>query len=131
MAMSKSFLVTRPKYEILTNLLFYWTEAVIDEAKQRGHSVLDLVGAKANRKTFHSYVKKNSPLLIFFNGHGSERAITGHNDEVLVEVDSGDELLKDSVVYARSCHAAKALGPSAVAKGAKAFIGYKREFTVG
>lgn len=42
----------------------------------------------------------------------------------------GDELLGGAVVYARSCNAAKLLGMSAVRNGARAFVGYKRKFTV-
>ncbi len=42
----------------------------------------------------------------------------------------GASIVVGAVVYARSCHAARELGPSAVDKGAVAFIGYRREFVI-
>lgn len=128
---NNNFLITRPRHEELTDLLFYWSQEVVDEAKHRRFNVLDLSGEKANKKTFASYVRKHRPDLIFFNGHGSAHAITGHNNEVLVEVNSGDDLLlAGSIVYARSCDAAQNLGVVLVKKGTKAFLGYRRKFTV-
>lgn len=130
MLADKSFLVTRPRHEPLTDLLYYWCEAVLKQAKEKGYRTLDLSGEKANKKAFTSYMKKNKPALVFLNGHGSEAAITGHDNEVLVAVNAGDELFGGSVIYARSCNAAQILGTAVIQKGAKAFLGYKRKFTV-
>lgn len=130
MAKGKSFLITRPRYEFLTNLLFHWSDDVVDEATRHGYKILDLKDKKANRVDFTSYVAKNGPVFVFFNGHGSKSAIAGHNDEVLIQVGDGDELLLGTVVYARSCDAAQELGPAVVKKGTRAFLGYKRPFVI-
>lgn len=122
MARDKSFLITRPRYEFLTNLLFHWSDGVVAEATRHGYQVLDLKDKRANRSDFVSYMVKHSPTLVFFNGHGSESAITGHNNEVLIQAGNGDELLAGTIVYARSCDAAQALGPAAVEKGTRAFL---------
>lgn len=130
MARGKGFLITRPRHEFLTNLLFHWSDDVVSEAQRHGYQVLDLKDQKANRANFTSYMTKNSPALVCFNGHGSESAITGHNDEVLIEVGDGDELLAGTIVYARSCDAAQELGPAIIKNGTRAFLGYKRPFVV-
>lgn len=130
MARGKSFLITRPKYEFLTNLLFHWSDVIIGEASKQGYQVLDLKDRKANKADLKSYVIKNNPALVCFNGHGSKEAIAGHNDEILIQVGDGDELLAGTIVYARSCDAAQGLGPAAVKKGSRAFLGYKRPFVV-
>ena len=41
-----------------------------------------------------------------------------------------DDITVGSIVYARSCDAAKCLAPKMIKKGTKAFLGYKRKFTV-
>ncbi|MBU0578934.1 hypothetical protein KKE34_05555 [Patescibacteria group bacterium] len=124
-----SLLVTRPNHDRPTNYLCHWSQLVIDLAKQKNFSVYDLKGKKANKKTFSSYVKKNNPQIIFFNGHGDVDKITGINDEVLIEVDKNDHLLKGRIIYARSCRSAQILGVNCVKKKkAVAFIGYKNDF---
>lgn len=130
MRSNKGFLITRPRHEILLNLLFHWSKLVIDEAQAKQFRIFDLEGDKANRKTFVSYIMKNKPSLVFFNGHGSDDVITGHNNAVLIETNNGTELLKGAVVYARSCNAAKGLGAKAIKKGCRAFIGYRHKFVV-
>lgn len=130
MPSNKGFLITRPRHEILLNLLFQWCKPVIAEAQAKQFRVLDLDGEKATRQTFASYITKNKPSLVFFNGHGSDDVITGHDNAVIIETDDGAELLKGTVVYARSCNAAKKLGVKAIKKGCRAFIGYAHKFAV-
>ena len=130
MPASKGFLVTRPKHEILLSLLFHWTKPVVDAAYRKGYQVLDLSGEKATHNTFTSYMKKNTPSLVFFNGHGSATFIMGQDNEILIEADTNVEILRGTVVYARSCDAAKQLGIKAVENGCRVFIGYKRKFVV-
>lgn len=126
--MSKTLLITRPRYDEATNYLYYWAEKVISEAKKKNFTVLDLCGEKANKKDFTGRVEKLNPDLIFLNGHGDPNKITGQNYEVLVEKDRNETLLSCKITYALSCSAAKNLGQSAVDKGAKSFIGYKEDF---
>lgn len=130
MRSNKGFLITRPRHEILLNLLFHWSNPVVDEAQLKQFRIFDLEGDKANREIFVSYMVRNKPTLVFFNGHGSDNAIRGNDNAVLIETNDGAELLRDTVVYARSCNAAKKLGVRAVEKGCRSFIGYKHKFAV-
>lgn len=100
----------------------------MEVAKSKGYSILDLQGQKATKKYLVSYVKKNNPRLIFFNGHGSQNTITGHENEVLVEADINESLLSAKIVYARSCESAKVLGKKSVKKGTITFIGYINKY---
>ena len=129
--MIKAILITRPNYDSITNYLFYWTMFVIKEAQKKNIKVLDLKGNKANKKTLTSYIKKHIPALVFFNGHGNANSITGENEEILVETTQNENILSGKIVYARSCDAGDKFGPSIIAKGTIAFIGYKKKFTVG
>ncbi len=125
---NKKILVTRPNHDLTTTYLFYWSNPVLNIAKSKSYSVLDLQGRKATQKYFVSYIKKNNPALIFFNGHGSQNTITGHENEVLVESGKNENLLSSKIIYARSCESARILGKKSVEKGAITFIGYINKY---
>lgn len=129
--MNKILLVTRPKHDLATNYLFYWTIHVIKQAMSKNFKILDLKEKKANKRNFESYIRKHQPDLVFFNGHGSESAIAGYDNEILIEVGSNESLLSKKIIYARSCEAAKSLGSKCVQKGAIAFIGYRKKYFLG
>ena len=126
--MNKTFLITRPNYDIGTNFLYHWSSTIIEKAKEKGFKVLDLNGKRANKKSFSSYIKKHQPSLVFLNGHGSSDTVTGHNDEPLIEVNKNVSILKNKVIYARSCDAAQKLGFKSIKKGCLTFLGYKKKF---
>ena len=126
--MSNSILVTRPNYDFPTTYLYYWSELVIDEAKSKGITVLDLDGKKANKQKFVSYISRNNPRLIFLNGHGSKDYVTGYDNEILLDESNCEALLRERIIYARSCEAGANLGPLSIEKGATTFIGYNRDF---
>ncbi|MDE2232839.1 MAG: hypothetical protein KGJ90_01790 [Patescibacteria group bacterium] len=90
--------------------------------------VIDLEKGKASRTRVESYLEKQKPELVIMNGHGSEDCITGQDEEVLIQAGENSDLLKDKVVYMRSCDSGKVLGPQAVREGCKAFIGYSELF---
>jgi hypothetical protein len=123
-----SILITRPRYEKITHYLYYWSEVIVDEAKKRTGVVIDLKKKKASRKLVESYLAKQNPEIVIFNGHGDEVCVTGHDDEVLIEAGKNSSLLRNKVVYMRSCDSGKILGPQIVKEGAKAFIGYTELF---
>lgn len=128
--MNRAILITRPDHDLITTYLFYWSTFVLQEAEKRGIKALDLRGKKANSKTFVSYIKKHEPILVFFNGHGSEDVITGYDNENLVEANKSERLLSAKIVYARSCDAAKNLGRLCIDNGTVAFIGYKKKYAL-
>jgi len=126
--MTKKILVTRPKHDITTHYLFYWAYKVIELAKARGMSVLDLHKKRANRKEVTSMLEKQSPSLVFFNGHGDDSLIAGHDNEVLIQAGANENLLKHKLVYALACRSGSVLGPKSVESGCRAYIGYEKDF---
>ena len=75
MVNNKAVLITRPNDDPILNFLYFWTEELVKEAQKRQYNLLDLKGSKSNRKDLESYINKNSPSLILFNGHGTRSSI--------------------------------------------------------
>ncbi len=121
-------LITRPNHDKVTEYLFVWSNKLLESKELTDISFLDLQGKEVNKKNVEGYLSKKIPDVILFNGHGSPTKICGFKNEVLVESEVNDFLLKDKIVYAISCSSASVLGQTAVQKGAKSFIGYKRSF---
>ncbi len=126
--MNKSLLITRPDHDLVTKYLCVWSGDIVTLAHRKGFVVYDLKGKKANRRQFESYFSAHHPVLLFLNGHGNSRSITGHNNESLVEQTSD---LQGTIVYARSCDAGLILGMQLVNMGTRSFIGYRRKFFCG
>lgn len=121
--------ITRPNHDVTTTYLFYWSQSIVDYANKRSSCAIDLRGRRATRKEFESVLRKRvGQAFIFLNGHGSAEKVAGQDDEVLVEVGGNDDIFFGTVVYARSCSSAAVLGPSSVAKGAIAYLGYTDDF---
>ncbi|VVA44261.1 conserved hypothetical protein [Candidatus Roizmanbacteria bacterium] len=120
-------LITRPNHDITTNYLYYWSIVLIEYAKEIGQSVVDLKGKRANEKEFVSVIKKVKPNFVVLNGHGNEETVTGYDNKPLVNLDNAD-ILKEKIIYARSCQSAKKLGVKSVEAGCKSYIGYNEDF---
>jgi len=120
-------LLTRPRYDLPTHYLFYWAGLLIVEAKKRGIKVIDLNKEKAKKDILHSYLSKQPIDIVILNGHGSPEAVTGQ-DEVILSVESGADLLKDKIMFVRACDAGTILGKKIMEMGAKGFIGYIQPF---
>lgn len=60
-------------------------------------------------------------------GHGAPDAYAGHNDQIMMTVDSLPNL-KNKVVILLSCETAQQLGPAIVEAGAAGYIGWKEDF---
>ena len=123
-----SILITRPLHDAVTHYLYHWSESLVEKAKSKKLSVIDLQKEKASRKLVESYLEKQHPDTVIFNGHGDDVCVTGQDEEVLIEAGKNSYLLKDKVVYMRACDSGKVLGPKSVEEGAEAFIGYKELF---
>lgn len=126
--MPKALLVTRPNYDSATNYLYFWSEPVIETAKNKRLPVYDLKSSKARRDVFESYLRTKNPGLIFFNGHGDGDNICGHNDQPLLSTGKNDRATTGTIVYARSCDAGWKLGKSITKLGTRTFIGYINKF---
>lgn len=128
--MKKRLLLTRTKKDDIANqYLYVYSDEIIKEAESRGWNA-DIVEDENNTgNEIESRLKKTSPDFVFFNGHGTPASIHGHKNDKVIDVKSAS-LLKEKVVYARSCDALSELGTEAVNKGCKAFIGYKGKFLI-
>ncbi|MBU4022841.1 hypothetical protein KJ591_00555, partial [Patescibacteria group bacterium] len=126
--MNKTLLITRPKHDTTVHYLFYWSKKIIELAQEKSIKVWDLKGKRANRKEIEGVLKKREPSLVFFNGHGDDDRIAGHNDEALLVAGENEELLISKIVYALSCRSGKKLGYESVKKGALGYIGYDEDF---
>jgi len=126
--MSKSILVTRPDHDLITKYFYAWSQEIIDIAKNKNVVVFDLKGKKSNKKEFMSYVNKRCPSIVFLNGHGSATIFTGYENQTLID---SNTVLKNSIIYARSCEVGQKLGLNLIENGAKTFIGYNRKFFCG
>lgn len=129
--MTDGILITRSSHDLPNMYLSYWCEPLIERVKKSDIPVLDLVHKKASPNNLLSYITKRKPAVIFLNGHGGPDFICGYEDVVLIDRKNCENLLKGKMVYARSCQAGAILGPYCVKKGAKAFIGYSRNYSVG
>lgn len=123
-----SFLVTRPEDDETTLYLSEYSKDLIRFAEAKGIEVFDCFYDKATREKVTAILLSKKPKLIMFNGHGNEDVITGHKFEPLIRKDDNDDLIKDSLVYARSCKCASSLGKVCSEKGTGAFIGYEGKF---
>lgn len=120
--------ITRPNHDVTTLYLFHWSKLILDQAKKHNISVVDLRADRANKKEFMSVISKTRPKLVVVNGHGNKDTLMGQDNEVLVAIDENEEIFAGRIVYARSCESAKNLGSSCIAKGARAYIGYREDF---
>lgn len=120
-------LLTRPRYDTPTHYLFYWAGLLIDEAKSRAVEVIDLDKNKAKQKKLHSYLAKQPIDVVILNGHGNQEAVAGQ-DEIILSVGNGTDLLKDKTIFVRACDAGTILGKEIMSKGARGFVGYIQPF---
>lgn len=125
---NNSVLITQPNFDRTTRYTSAWSEFVEEFSLKRGNKTITLKGRRANRSEFESIIKKVQPQLIMLNGHGNDDNVAGQNNEILLESNSSSEIVKDRIIYALSCSAAKKLGHDCVIKGSRAFIGYSEDY---
>lgn len=121
-------LLTRPAYETTTKYLFAWNQKVVVAAKVKNITTINLQRKDATKSNLINALSKNNPEYVFLNGHGAPDLITGHNSETLIQAGINEQVLAKRIVYALSCETGKILGPAAVEKGAKSYIGYDEPF---
>ena len=119
---------TRPDYEPVTHYLFAWSQNLVKFAKSRKWQVTDLAKSRATLTEFTAAVRNNQSELVLLHGHGNYSVITCQDEKILIQAGVNENLLKGTDTYAFSCQTGKELGPAAVKKGAKSYIGYKEDF---
>lgn len=127
MKTDKTLFVTRPNDDPTTHYCFYWSEQVIRKAKEKAFRVLDVIDDKVTKPIVESYLTKQEPQLLFFNGHGSPTMVSGYNGEPILTRDNVHIIPIGSIVYVRSCDVGQELGAHIVRRSS-AFIGYGKAF---
>lgn len=123
-------LITRTDCDDVNNYLFQYSKHILNFASENNIKVRDLKNEENNRETLSSSIKKLNPRLIVFNGHGNKNTIWGHKGNILIKEGENEDLLKNRIVYARSCDAAVSLGEATIKSGTEVFIGYKGKFAL-
>lgn len=130
MIMTKQFLITRPNHDEATSYLHSFSKDIVKIVKTtRDIHLIDLEGHEATKENLNKELIKNKPGLIFLNGHGNKKNVTGHKNEIILD-ETNIEYTKDRIVYALSCDSLEDLGQIAINKGTKAYIGYKGRFMI-
>ncbi len=126
--MNKGMIITLPRKDFVTEYISQYSGEIIEEADKKGMKVKELKDEKANRKEFEAVIKKLDYKLIVLNGHGSDKSIEGQN-EILVECDVNESILRERITYARSCNAGLILGRKCMENNNEGcFIGYDLPF---
>ena len=126
--MKKGILITLPRHDDVTEYLSQFSQQIEDVAKEKSIEIKALRDKEAVKEVFEKIIKKQDYKMVIFNGHGSDKIITG-NKEILIEAGVNDNLIRDRIVYARSCHAGAILGVSCTKNSKEGcFIGYDRPF---
>ncbi|MDY6789056.1 MAG: hypothetical protein SVV03_03770 [Candidatus Nanohaloarchaea archaeon] len=128
--MPETVLLTRPKHDLTTSYLHYWTGKLIKEAEKKGIEVIDLEKEKATRENLESYIDKKKPEILVLNGHGSKDRIGGHKNRPVLEKGGNESKSANTAIYARTCKSGADLAEACVGSGAKAYIGYRKDFIV-
>lgn len=126
--MRREILITLPRHDDVTEYLSKFSQQIEDSANKKGIKIKKLKDKEASRKYFEQIIKKLDCKMIVFNGHGSADEIDGQK-EIIIKLNVNGDLLKERIIYARSCHAASKLGKECT-KNTKegCFIGYDRPF---
>jgi len=124
-------LFSRPEHDVPVSYLYYYSGELVKLSNELGHKTLNKEKKESNKQNITKIIRLQKPLLIMFNGHGNDKTIFGHNDEVIISSDDNPELLSNTITYSLTCSSAAVLGPIAVKKGALCFIGYHSDFALG
>ncbi|MBU0459721.1 MAG: hypothetical protein KJ597_02110 [Nanoarchaeota archaeon] len=127
--MQKGLLITCPEHDDGTTYLTYFSKEIIAEAIKKSLKNKQINDKELNEKDFSAILNKLQYKLVVLNGHGSSNAIFGYKANPIILIGKNDYLLKERLVYARSCHAGLKLGPASM-KNTKegCFIGYALPF---
>lgn len=127
--MKKGVLITLPTSDDVTEYLSAFSKEIVDFCKNNQIPIAPLTKHNVTKSKFEDLLKSYNYKMVFFNGHGSESSIKGHNDEELVSVNKNHSLLKNRITYARSCWATTKLGRKVIGSDKKGcFIGYNIPF---
>lgn len=127
--MKKGLIITRPRYDDVTEYFSQFSKNILKDAKGAGFPVKDLVDKWAVKSSFES-VAENFPFsLTVLNGHGNAKEIFGQDKKPLISEGINEKLLAGRITYARACEAGASLGKSVISLNQDGcFIGYELPF---
>lgn len=126
--MKKGILMTLPRHDDVTEYLSQFSQQIEDLAKEKNIEIKSLRDKEVVKIIFEKIIKSQDYKMIILNGHGSENSINGYKETIL-QAGVNDFLIKDRIVYARSCNAAAILGVKCTENSKEGcFIGYNRPF---
>lgn len=127
--MTKGLLITCPTYDEATAYLTYFSTTIVKKAEEKSFKVKKVADKELNLKSFSKILNKIDYKLVVLNGHGSSESIFGFKDNMIIRAGVNHELLKERIVYARSCNAGLVLGAKCMDKTKNgSFIGYNLPF---
>ena len=127
--MQKGLIITCPEHDDATAYLTYFSEDIIDEAEKKPLRSKKVSYNELNIGDFSKILTKLDYKLVVLNGHGSHDSIFGYKQNVIIQLGKNDYLLKERLVYARSCDAGAELGPECMEHTKEGcFIGYNLPF---
>lgn len=127
--MQKGLLITCPEHDDATAYLTYFSKEIIDEATKNSLKSKKVGDKNLNMEDFSKIINKSNYRLVVLNGHGSPDSVFGYKEETIIQLGKNDYLLKERLVYARSCQAGAELGPACMKETKKGcFVGYDIPF---
>lgn len=124
-------LFVRPCHDDVISYLYYYSDELVRLSNSKGFKTLNKEKEQANATVVGGIISVNKPEFIMFNGHGNERCICGHNDEIIIGMGKGCDLslLNNKITYSLSCSSASKLGEK-VGNDKTTFIGYTDDFAL-
>ncbi len=90
-------LITQPNYDKVTSYLFYFGKEILKENYPIKVQFMNLEGNKVSKNNVESYLKKQNPKVVLFNGHGNDWTICGYQNEDLIIMNENEDLLKEKL----------------------------------
>ncbi len=133
---SNTVLIVNPEFDVATSFTHFWTNEIVNEAQQIGLNVVVLDKDEARLPQFENAIANSDPLLVYAQGHGSERILTAMDQEHILWIPSAEwghddtniNLVQGRFNYMLSCLTGQALGPAIGAQPDTYYIGYKEDF---
>jgi len=127
--MQKGLLITCPEHDDATAYLTYFSKFIIKEANTKSLKFKTINDNNLNMEDFSNIIQKLDYKLIVLNGHGESDTIYGYKKNAIIRLGKNDKLLKNRIIYARSCNAGVKLGVECIKKSKEGcFIGYNLPF---
>ncbi len=122
-------MIVNAEHDQPTSYLGTWSRKIVKELQgDPDIQIIEITGVDAIKANVLNVITSSNPDVVIFNGHGNEKAISGHQYDILVKVGDGLDVFKDKMIHAMACKSAAILGGEMIKVGSTAFVGYREEF---